>query len=56
MKLAIGGAGFEAYQKTYEELLKQDYKKNFRFNKLGLLYDDGNIKPGTYFGYKVCEL
>ena len=57
MTFAIGGAGFESYQKAYEELGKLDYKKSFRFSKLGLLYyDDDNIKPGTYFCYKVCEL
>ena len=57
MTFAIDGASFEAYQKAYEEVVKQDYKKNFRFNKLGLLYyDDDNIKPGTYFCYKVCEI
>lgn len=57
MTFAIGGASFEAYQGAYEELLKLDYKKCFRFNKLGLLYyDDDNIKPGTYFCYKVCDI
>lgn len=57
MTFAIGGASFEAYQKAYEEMQKQDYKKSFRFSKLGLLYyDDDNIKPGTYFCYKVCDI
>ena len=57
MTFAIGGASFEAYQRAYDELIKLDYKKSFRFSKLGLLYyDDDNIKPGTYFCYKVCEL
>ena len=57
MTFAIGGAGFEAYQRAYDELVKQDYKKCFRFDKLGLLYyDDDNIRPGTYFCYKVYDL
>ena len=57
MTFAIGGAGLEAYERAYAELIKLDYKKSFRFNELGLLYyDDDNIKPGTYFCYKVCEL
>lgn len=57
MTFAIGGASFEAYERAYDELIKLDYKKSFRFSKLGLLYyDDDNIKPGTYFCYKVCEL
>ena len=57
MTFAIGGAGFESYQKAYDELVKQDYKKSFMFNKLGLLYyDDDNITPGTYFCYKVCDI
>lgn len=57
MTFAIGGASFEAYQSAYGELIKLDYKKCFRFSKLGLLYyDDDNITPGTYFCYKVCEL
>ena len=57
MTVAIGGAGFEAYERAYDALVKQDYKKKFRFNKLGLLYyDDDNIKPGTYFCYKVCDI
>lgn len=57
MTFAIGGAGFEAYQRAYDELIKLDYKKQFRFNKLGLLYyDDDNITPGTYFCYKICDI
>lgn len=57
MTFAIGGAGFEAYERAYGELIKLDYKKSFRFGKLGLLYyDDDSIKPGTYFCYKVCKL
>lgn len=57
MTFAIGGAPFLAYQKAYEELIKMDYKKCFRFHKLGLLYyDDDTIKPGTYFCYKVCDI
>lgn len=57
MTFAIGGASFEAYQKAYAELIKQDYKRSFVFNKLGLLYyDDDNITPGTYFCYKVCDI
>ena len=55
--VAIGGVSFEAYERAYDALVKQDYKKSFRFNKLGLLYyDDDNIKPGTYFCYKVCDI
>ena len=57
MTFAIGGASFEAYGKAFEQLKKQDYKKSFKFNKLGLLYyDDDNIRPGTYFCYKVCNI
>lgn len=57
MTFAIGGASFESYQRAYNELAKQDYKKSFTFNKLGLLYyDDDNITPGTYFCYKVCDI
>ncbi len=57
MTFAIGGAGFESYERAYDEMVKLDYKKSFRFNKLGLLYyDDDNIKPGTYFCYKVCDI
>lgn len=57
MTFAIGGANFESYQKAYVELVKQDYNRSFRFNKLGLLYyDDDNITPGTYFCYKVCNI
>ncbi len=40
-----------------EEMKKYDYKKSFKFSKLGLLYyDDDNIRPGTYFCYKVCDI
>lgn len=57
MTFAIGGASYEAYEKAYEEMKKYDYKKCFKFSKLGLLYyDDDNIKPGTYFCYKVCDI
>ncbi|MEE1281570.1 MAG: 2'-5' RNA ligase family protein [Acutalibacteraceae bacterium] len=57
MTFAIGGASFESYQKAYNKLKKQDYKKSFLFSKLGLLYyDDDNITPGTYFCYKVCDI
>lgn len=57
MTFAIGGSDFESYQRAYDELIKQDYKKSFMFNKLGLLYyDDDNITPGTYFCYKVCDI
>lgn len=57
MTFAIGGASYEDYEKAYEEMKKYDYKKNFKFSKLGLLYyDDDNIKPGTYFCYKVCDI
>lgn len=57
MTFAIGGAPFEAYCKSYEELSKKEYNQMFRFNKIGLLYyDDDNITPGTYFCYKVCDI
>lgn len=57
MTFAIGGAGYEDYEKAYEEMKKYDYKKCFKFSKLGLLYyDDDNIKPGTYFCYKVSNI
>ena len=57
MTFAIGGADFEAYQRAYDELVKNDYHQTFRFGKLGLLYyDDDNITPGTYFCYKICNM
>lgn len=57
MTFAIGGGSFESYQRAYDKLIKQDYKKSFMFSKLGLLYyDDDNITPGTYFCYKVCDI
>lgn len=57
MTFAIGGADFESYKQAYIELKKSDYRRTFRFNKLGLFYyDDDNITPGTYFCYKVCDL
>ena len=57
MTIAIGGASYEAYEKAYEVLKDKDYNKGFTFDRLGLLYyDDDNIKPGTYFCYKVIKL
>lgn len=57
MTIAIGGAPYENYEKAYRELKKQDFHKEFRFDRLGLLYyDDDNIKPGTYFCYKIAQL
>ena len=57
MTFAIGGADYKSYQKAYNELIKSDYNRTFRFSKLGLLYyDDDNITPGTYFCYKVCDI
>lgn len=57
MTFAIGGAGYESYQRAYDELVKRDYHRAFRFSKLGLLYyDDDNITPGTYFCYKVRDI
>lgn len=57
MTFAIGGADFASYQKAYKELSRMEYRRTFRFSRLGLLYyDDDTIAPGTYFCYKVCEL
>ena len=57
MTVAIGGAGFESYQKAYDEMKQHFTRHTFRFDKLGLFYyDDDNIAPGTYFCYKVCKL
>lgn len=57
MTFAIGGADYGAYQRAYNELIKADYYRTFRFSKLGLLYyDDDHIAPGTYFCYKVCDI
>ena len=57
MTFAIGGAGFDSYKKAYDELVKDDYNKSFRYSRLGLFYyDDDNIVPGSYFCYKICEL
>ena len=57
MTFAIGGADFDSYQKAYDELIKDDYNKSFRYSRLGLLYyDDDNIVPGSYFCYKIIDL
>ncbi len=57
MTIAIGGAQLENYQKAYDALAQNDYKKVFTFDKLGLLYyDDDNIEEGTYFCYKIHNL
>lgn len=57
MTIAIGGAEYSCYEKAYLDLCKLDFKREFLFEKLGLLYyDDDNIKPGTYFCYKISEL
>ena len=57
MTFAIGGADFESYRRAYNELIKADFRKIFRFGELGLFYyDDDNIIPGTYFCYKVCKI
>ena len=57
MTIAIGGADYESYEKAYTILKEQDFQKEFHFDRLGLLYyDDDNIKPGTYFCYKMAKL
>lgn len=57
MTFAIGGADFEHYRKAYDELIKDDYNRIFRYSRLGLLYyDDDNIAPGSYICYKISEL
>ncbi|MDF2803526.1 MAG: hypothetical protein K0S61_3429 [Anaerocolumna sp.] len=57
MTVALGGAPYNNYEIARSELQKADYKKNLIFDKLGLLYyDDDDIKPGTYFCYKVVTL
>lgn len=57
MTIAIGGAHYSNYEKAYQDLCKLDFKNEFLFDKLGLLYyDDDNYKPGTYFCYKIAEL
>lgn len=57
MTIAIGGASYENYEKAYQVLKQQNYHKEFLFDRLGLLYyDDDDIKPGTYFCYKVARL
>ena len=57
MTIAIGGANYDCYKKAYAKMVKRNYSKECIFNKLGLLYyDDNNIKPGTYFCYKILEL
>ncbi len=57
MTIAIGGASYENYEKAYQVLKRQDIHQEFLFNRLGLLYyDDDNIKPGTYFCYKIAKL
>ena len=57
MTIAIGGSSYENYIKAYQVLKRYDYHNEFRFDKLGLLYyNDDNIKPGTYFCYKLAKL
>lgn len=57
MTIAIGGANYDSYKKAYAKMVKKNYNKECIFNKLGLLYyDDDNIKPGTYFCYKILKL
>jgi 2'-5' RNA ligase len=57
MTIAIGGTSYENYEKAYQVMKKHDYHHEFQFNRLGLLYyDDDNIKPGTYFCYKIARL
>lgn len=57
MTIAIGGAPYENYEKAYQVLRTQNYKRVLHFDKLGLLYyDDDSIKPGTYFCYKIEKL
>ena len=57
MTFAIGGSDFDSYQKAYDELVKDDYNKSFRYSRLGLFYyDDDNIVPGSYFCYKIANL
>lgn len=57
MTIALGGASYENYEKAYQVLSKQNFKQEFLFDRLGLLYyDDDDIKPGTYFCYKIVKL
>lgn len=57
MTVAIGGGAYENYEIALSELKKLDYKKEFIVDKLGLFYyDDDNIKPGSYFCYKVVTI
>lgn len=57
MTIAIGGAPYENYRKAYDVLKKRDYRKEAVLDKLGLLYyDSDNLKPGTFFCYKVAVL
>lgn len=57
MTFAIGGASFESYKTAYNSIKHIDYKRKFRFNKIGLFYyDDNNIIPGTYFCYKISDI
>lgn len=57
MTIAIGGATYESYEKAYQMMKEHDFHHEFCSNRLGLLYyDDDNIKPGTYFCYKIAQL
>lgn len=57
MTIAIGGAPYENYRKAYDVLKRWDYHREAVFDKLGILYyDDDNLKPGTFFCYKVAAL
>lgn len=57
MTFAIGGAPLESYRIAYKDLQNFDYKRSFKFTRLGLFYyDDDNIIPGTYFCYKIADI
>lgn len=53
----IGGAPYENYLNAFETLSKRKYNQLFTFRKIGLLYyDDDEIRPGTYFCYKILDI
>lgn len=57
MTIAIGGAAYENYEKAYQVMKEHNFYHEFHSDRLGLLYyNDDNIKPGTYFCYKMEQL
>ncbi len=57
MTIAIGGAPYANYEKTYCQMRKQAFQSIYTFSELGfLIYEENAIIPGTYFCYKRARL